>query len=80
MTSRVEVNTGTASVVKLILLANSISFSYRAVRLQGARHTALSLSRIESRSIKSVEILTAKSGPRHFYLPFWETDFHNVGA
>ena len=33
MTSRVEVNTGTASVVKLILLANSISFSYTSANL-----------------------------------------------
>jgi hypothetical protein len=39
MTSRVEVNTGAASVVKLILLVNYISFSYGAARLKGARHT-----------------------------------------
>lgn len=34
MTSRVEVNTGTASVVKLILLANSISFSYTSANFK----------------------------------------------
>lgn len=60
MTSRVEVNTGTASAVKLILLVNSISFSYRAARPKGARHTVPSLSRIESYSIKSEAILVEK--------------------
>jgi hypothetical protein len=40
MTSRVEVNTGTASVVKLILLANSISFSYTSEGSKGSHAAA----------------------------------------
>jgi hypothetical protein len=72
MTSRVEVNTGTASVVKLILLANSISFSYRALRVKGARPTAPSLSRTESNSIKSAAILTGEKSVEEFHLLFWK--------
>jgi hypothetical protein len=74
MTSRVEVNTGAASVVKLILLVNYISFSYGAARLKGARHTTPSLSRIESYSIKSEPILATKRG-QGFLFALLEADF-----